>query len=72
LRLALPRVAATARPAAVAPGRLGAAPAVLARLRGLLEAAIAASAAFEPGRVCRVPLGSRSASSGGFFLMTFP
>jgi hypothetical protein len=37
-----------------------------------LESSIAASAIFAPGRLWRVPTGSRSASIGGFFLMTSP
>jgi hypothetical protein len=73
LRVAFRRVASTARVAAVAPGLLGwdglEAP---LRVRGVLEAASAASAIFEPGREWRVPTGSRSASMGGFFFMTSP
>ena len=61
-------VAATARSAAFAPGRVGAV-AQVRRLRAgaALELATARPAALAPGRVWRVPRGSRSASSAGFF-----
>ena len=73
LRPVLRRVASAARPAAVEPGRDDAAePGIALRLRGLFAFATAFSATFEPGRVCRVPAGSRSASKGVFFFMAFP
>ena len=72
-RVAFPRVASTARAAAVEPGLLGSDdPEAPLRLPGVLEAASAASAIFEPGREWRVPTGSRSASMGGFFFITSP